>query len=186
MAEPQQHYSRGTDGKGTIASYVVHDLTQDTTDNEEEEDKTLISTSGGDNDEETNDAVVAVVPDGVGGGGSRPAYNRGGRGRERRSGGLTAQAWQIARDNSPTPNRYVRNRGLAFIPVHILADGRHTPAKYIHVIMSGNPEVYACMGRGQPIYRAEVHAAPIRDMGRARSSSTCRATTAGVARWTMR
>ena len=56
-----------------------------------------------------------------------------------------AQARRIARDNSPTPNGYVCNRGLAFIPVHILADGRRTPAKYIHVVMSGNPEVYALL-----------------------------------------
>ena len=156
---------RGADGKGAIVGYVVHNLTQDTTD-DEEEDKTLISTSGGVDDEEADDAVAAVVPDGVRGGGSRPAYNRGNRGRGQGHGGLAAQIWRVARDNSPTPNRYVRNRGLAFIPVHILANGRCTPAKYICVVMSGNPEVYACMGRGLPIYRAEAHAAPIHDMGR--------------------
>ena len=33
--------------------------------------------------------------------------------------------------------------------------------------MSGSPEVYACMGRGLPIYRAEIHVAPMCDMGRA-------------------
>ena len=33
--------------------------------------------------------------------------------------------------------------------------------------MSGNPEVYACMGHGLPIYCAEVHAAPVHDMGHA-------------------
>ena len=61
----------------------------------------------------------------------------------------------------------MRNRGLAFIPVHILTDGCRTPAKYIHVVMSGNPKVYACMGHGQPIYHAEVHATPMYDMGHA-------------------
>ena len=71
--------ARGADGKGTIVGYVIHNLTQDTTD-EEEEDKTLISTSGGIDDEDAKDAVTAVVPDGVGGGGSRPAYNGGNRG----------------------------------------------------------------------------------------------------------
>ena len=157
---------RGADGRGAIAGYVVHDLTQDMTD-DEEEDETLVNAPGGVDDEETNDAVAAMVPDGVGGGGSRPAYNRGNRNHGRGRGGLAARAGRVARDNSPTPNGYVRNRGLAFIPVHILADGRRTPAKYIRVVMSGNPEVYACMGRGLPIYRAEVHAAPIRDMGRA-------------------
>ena len=50
---------RGADGKGVIAGYVVHDLTQDTTD-DEEEDKTLISTSGGVDDEEANDAVAEI------------------------------------------------------------------------------------------------------------------------------
>ena len=156
---------RGADGRGVVAGYVVHDLTQEATD--DEEDQTLVSTSGGVNDEDTNDAVAAVVPDGVGGGGSRPAYNCGNRGRGAGRGGLTAHARRVARDNSPTPNGYVRNRGLAFIPVHILADGRRTLAKYIRVVMSGNPKVYACMGRGQPIYRAEVHATPMHDMGRA-------------------
>ena len=77
------------------------------------------------------------------------------------------QAQRTAWDNSPTPNGYVRNQGLAFIPVHILTNGRWTPAKYIHVVMSRNPKVYACMGRGQPIYHAEVHAAPMYDMGHA-------------------
>ena len=33
--------------------------------------------------------------------------------------------------------------------------------------MSRNPKVYACMGHGQPIYRAKVHAAPMHDMGQA-------------------
>ena len=153
------------DGRGAIVGYVVHDLTQDTT-SDEEEGKMLISTSGGVDNEEDNDAVTAVVPDGVGGGGSHPAYNRRGRGRGAGRGGL-AQARRIARDNSPTPSGYVRNQGLAFIPVHILADRCRTPAKYIRVVMSGNPEVYACMGCGQPIYRAEVHATPMHDMGRA-------------------
>ena len=157
---------READGKGAIVGYIIHDLTQDTTD-DKEEDKTLASTAGGIDSEEAPDAVTAVVPDGVRGGGSRPAYNRGNRGRGQGRGGLAAQARQVARDNSPTPNGYVRNRGLAFIPVHILADGRRTPTKYIRVVMSGNPEVYACMGRGQPIYRAEVHTAPMHDMGRA-------------------
>ena len=156
---------RGADGKGVVAGYVVHDLTQDSID--DEEDKTLVSTSGGADDEDTNDAVTTVVPDGGGGGGSRPAYNCGNRGRGTGRGGLAAQARWITRDNSPTPNGYMRNRGLAFIPVHILADGCRTPAKYIRVVMSGNPKVYACMGQGQPIYRAEVHATPIHDMGRA-------------------
>ena len=152
---------QGTDGKGAIAGYVVHNLTQDTTD--DEEGKTLISTSGDVDDEDTNDAVAMVVPDGVGGGGSHPAYNHGDRGRGSGRGGLTARARQIARDNSPTPNGYVRNQGLAFIPVHILADGRRILAKYIRVVMSGNPEVYACMGRGQPIYRTEVSVAGLQE-----------------------
>ena len=58
---------RGADGRGTIAGYVVHDLTQDSTD---KEDKTLISTSGGIDNEETNNAVTAVGQDSVKGGGS--------------------------------------------------------------------------------------------------------------------
>ena len=86
---------RGADGKGAVTGYVIHDLTQDTTD-DEEEDETLISTSGGVDDEEANDAVTAVVPDGVGGGGSRPAYNRGNRGRGQGREGIAAQARQIA------------------------------------------------------------------------------------------
>ncbi|KAF8259011.1 hypothetical protein EI94DRAFT_1814142 [Lactarius quietus] len=44
-------------------------------------------------------------------------------------------------------------------------DGRCIPAKYVRVRMLDNPEVFGTMGRYSPIYRADIHAEPCRDMG---------------------
>ena len=49
----------------------------------------------------------------------------------------------------------------------ILQDGRRIPAKYIRVIMSDNPEVFGTMAWGEPIFRAEIHAARSHDHGKA-------------------
>ena len=49
----------------------------------------------------------------------------------------------------------------------ILQDGRHTPAKYMRVIMSDNLEVFGTMARGEPIFRAEIHAARSHNHGKA-------------------
>ena len=62
------------------------------------------------------------------------------------------------RARSPTPDGYVVNRGTAYVPMIILQDGRHAPAKYVRVIMSDNPEVFGTMARGEPIFHAEIHA----------------------------
>ena len=59
------------------------------------------------------------------------------------------------------------NRGTAYVPIIILQDGRRTPAKYVRTIMSDNPEVFGTMGRGEPIFRAEIHAARSHDYGKA-------------------
>ena len=71
------------------------------------------------------------------------------------------------RARSPTPNGYVVNRGTAYVPIIILQDGRRIPAKYVRVIMSDNPEVFGTMGWGEPIFRAEIHAARSHDYGKA-------------------
>ena len=71
------------------------------------------------------------------------------------------------RARSATPDGYVVNRGTAYVPIIILQDGRRTPAKYVRVIMSDNPEVFGTMGRGEPIFRAEIHAARSHDYGKA-------------------
>ena len=71
------------------------------------------------------------------------------------------------RAHSPTPDGYVVNRGTAYVPIIILQDGRRIPAKYVCVIMSDNPEVFGTMGRGEPIFRAEIHAARSHDYGKA-------------------
>ena len=68
---------------------------------------------------------------------------------------------------SATPDGYVVNRGTTYVPIIILQDGRCTPAKYVRVIMSDNPEVFGTMGRGEPIFRAEIHAARSHDYGKA-------------------
>jgi hypothetical protein len=71
------------------------------------------------------------------------------------------------RTRSPTPDGYVVNRGTAYVPIIILQDGRRIPAKYVRTIMSDNPEVFGTMGRGEPIFRAEIHAARSHDYGKA-------------------
>ena len=59
------------------------------------------------------------------------------------------------------------NQGTAYTPIIILQDGRRTPAKYVRVIMSDNPEVFGTMGCGEPIFCAEIHAARSHDYGKA-------------------
>ena len=59
------------------------------------------------------------------------------------------------------------NQGTAYVPIIILQDGRRIPAKYVRVIMSDNPEVFGTMGRGEPIFHAEIHAARSHDYGKA-------------------
>ena len=49
----------------------------------------------------------------------------------------------------------------------ILQDGRRIPVKYMRVIMSDNPEAFGTMARGEPIFRAEIHAARSHDYGKA-------------------
>ena len=49
----------------------------------------------------------------------------------------------------------------------ILQDGCRTPTKYVRVIMSDNPEAFGTMARGEPIFRAEIHAMRSHDHGRA-------------------
>ena len=59
------------------------------------------------------------------------------------------------------------NRGTAYVPMIIIQDGRRIPAKYVRVIMSDNPEVFGTMAWGEPIFRAEIHAARSHDHGKA-------------------
>ncbi|KAF8265829.1 hypothetical protein EI94DRAFT_1702181 [Lactarius quietus] len=54
---------------------------------------------------------------------------------------------------------------MNWVPMVIEHDGRRIPAKYMQVKMLDNPEVYGTMGRYAPIYRADIHAEPCRDMG---------------------
>ena len=79
----------------------------------------------------------------------------------------TAASRKGKRARSTTPDGYVVNRGTAYVPIIILQDGRRIPAKYVRVIMSDNPEVFGTMGRGEPIFRAEIHAARSHDYGKA-------------------
>ena len=50
-------------------------------------------------------------------------------------------------------------------PMVIEHEGRRIPAKYVRVRMLDNPEVFGTMGKYSPIYRADIHAEPCRDMG---------------------
>ena len=71
------------------------------------------------------------------------------------------------RARSPTPDGYVVNLGTLYVPIIVIQDGRRIPAKYVRVIMSDNPEAFGTMGRGEPIFRAEIHAARSHDYGKA-------------------
>jgi hypothetical protein len=68
---------------------------------------------------------------------------------------------------SPTPNGFVHNQGLNYVPFHIpTTNGRGTaPAKYVMVRMGINPTVAGCMYKGGVVYQGDVHAAPSHDHG---------------------
>jgi hypothetical protein len=71
------------------------------------------------------------------------------------------------RSLSPTPDGFVRNQGLNYVPFHIpTTNGRGVaPAKYIMVCMGINPTVAGCMYKGGVVYQGDVHAAPSHDHG---------------------
>jgi hypothetical protein len=71
------------------------------------------------------------------------------------------------RSLSPTPDGFVCNQGLNYVPFHIpTTNGRETtPAKYVMVRMGINPTVAGCMYKGGVVYQGDVHAAPSHDHG---------------------
>ena len=73
--------------------------------------------------------------------------------------GAAATSRKGKRARSITPEGYVVNQGTAYVPMTILQDGRRTPAKYVRIIMSNNPEVFGTMGQGEPIFHAKIHVA---------------------------
>jgi hypothetical protein len=66
---------------------------------------------------------------------------------------------------SPTPNRFVCNEGLNYVPFRIpTSNGRGVAlAKFIMVRMGVNPTVMGCMYKGGTVYQGDVHAAPSHD-----------------------
>jgi hypothetical protein len=68
---------------------------------------------------------------------------------------------------SPTPDGFVRNEGLNYVPFRIPTTNRRgvTPAKFVMVRMGVNPTVSGCMYKGGVVYQGEVHAAPSHDHG---------------------
>src|SRR5580693_1213362 len=68
---------------------------------------------------------------------------------------------------SPTPNGFVRNQGLNYVPFRIpTTNGRGVAlAKYVMVRMGINPTVAGCMYKGGVVYQGDVHAAPSHDHG---------------------
>ena len=132
---------------GTV---VLHDWTQaedlnndnlNHRDREEEDDEEAALPHQGAEGEEGE-----VVP--YRGRGRVPAQgNAGGGVPPHRAGASTTTASRKGkRARSPTPDGYVVNRGTAYVPIIILQDGRRTPAKYVRVIMSDNPEAFGTMG----------------------------------------
>jgi hypothetical protein len=68
---------------------------------------------------------------------------------------------------SPTPNGFVCNQGLNYVPFRIpTTNGRGvTLAKYVMVRMGINPTVAGCMYKGGVVYQGDIHAAPSHDHG---------------------
>jgi hypothetical protein len=74
---------------------------------------------------------------------------------------------QTNRTPSPTPDGFIRNQGLNYVPFCIpTTNGRGVaPAKYVMVRMGINPTVVGCMYKGGVVYQGDVHAAPSHDHG---------------------
>jgi hypothetical protein len=68
---------------------------------------------------------------------------------------------------SPTPDGFIRNQGLNYVPFRIpTTNGRGVaPAKYVMVRMGINPTVAGCMYKGGVVYQGDVHAVPSHDHG---------------------
>jgi hypothetical protein len=68
---------------------------------------------------------------------------------------------------SPTPEGFVHNQGLNYVPFHIPTTNRRgvAPAKWVKVHMGVNPTVWGCLYKGGVVYQGDVHAAPDRDHG---------------------
>jgi hypothetical protein len=72
------------------------------------------------------------------------------------------------RSLSPPSQGYEYNRGAAYVPFNILSErGVETPAHYVRVHLDvPNPFAEAQMSMRGPIYRGEIHAAPVNDTER--------------------
>jgi hypothetical protein len=68
---------------------------------------------------------------------------------------------------SPTPDRFIQNEGLNYVPFRIpTINGRGvTLAKFVIVRMGVNPTVVGCMYKGGVVYQGDIHAAPSHDHG---------------------
>ena len=134
------------DAWGTV---ILHDWTQaeDLNDNDlnqrgqETEDDEEASVPH----EATEGEEGEVVPHRGRGGLPVEGHARGGIPPHRARLGPAAASRKGKRARSATPDGYVVNRGTVYVPMIILQDGRRTPAKYVRVIMSDNPEVFGMM-----------------------------------------
>jgi hypothetical protein len=71
------------------------------------------------------------------------------------------------RSLSPTPEGFIRNRRLNYIPFCIpTTNGQGVaPAKWVRLRMEMNPTVWGCAYKGGIVYQGDVHATPDRDHG---------------------
>ena len=157
----------GRNARGTV---ILHDWTQA----EDLNDDDLNHRGQKENDEEAplpyetaEDQEGEVVSYRGRGGVSTEGNAGGGIPSHRARAGAATASRKGKRAHSPTPDGYVVNRGTTYVPIIIIQDGRRIPAKYVRIIMSDNPEVFGTMGRGEPIFRAEIHAARSHDYGKA-------------------
>jgi hypothetical protein len=130
--------------------------------------------------EEKDNEETPVSPTETANNESRPMEVRVGRGMEGETNhGGRVQAhrhWMYApgtpqrlthRSLSPTPDGFVRNQGLNYVPFRIPTTNSRgvVPAKYVMVYMGINPTVAGCMYKGGVVYQGDVHAAPSHDHG---------------------
>jgi hypothetical protein len=68
---------------------------------------------------------------------------------------------------SPTPDGFVWNQGLNYVPIRIpTTNGLGVaPAKWVKLCMGINPTVWGCQYKGGVVYQGDVHASPDHDHG---------------------
>jgi hypothetical protein len=130
----------------------------------DEEDNEEAQVSSAETANEENQPVEVRIGRG---GGAEADVGRGVQAHRRRMYAPGTPQRPVRRSLSPTPEGFVHNRGLNYIPFHIPTTNRRgvAPAKWVRLRMGMNPMVWGCAYKGGVVYQGDVHAAPDRDHG---------------------